>query len=293
MGGVIFQKARLSLCPNCLFIQGSRLGAGLLHPHGAPVYLPEVFLGALGNGLDLLLQLPVLGLGQGDFLPVLSQHPAGAVQGLQPNADLQALLLLVQGDELLRLFRLEAQGLHPALQLREDVPQAHQVLLSLVQAALRLLFAVAVAGDARRLLKNLPAVLGTGGHDAVDLALADDGIAVPSQARVHKELVDILQAHGVLVDEVLALSRAVIPPGNGHRIVVEGKAPVGVVDGEGDLGKTQGLPLGGAVEDDVLHFRAAQRAHALLPQHPAHGVADIAFPAAVWPHHRGDAPFKL
>ena len=88
------------------------------------------------------------------FLPVLSQHPAGAVQGLQPNADLQALLLLVQGDELLRLFRLEAQGLHPALQLREDVPQAHQVLLSLVQAALRLLFAVAVAGDARRLLKK-------------------------------------------------------------------------------------------------------------------------------------------
>ena len=192
VGGVIFQKARLSLCPNCLFIQGSRLGAGLLHPHGAPVYLPEVFLGALGNGLDLLLQLPVLGLGQGDFLPVLSQHPAGAVQGLQPNADLQALLLLVQGDELLRLFRLEAQGLHPALQLREDVPQAHQVLLSLVQVALRLLFAVAVAGDARRLLKNLPAVLGTGGHNAVYLALADNGIAVPSQARVHKELVDIL-----------------------------------------------------------------------------------------------------
>lgn len=123
---------------------------------------------------------------------MLPQHLAGALQRLQPDADFQLLLLLVQGDELLRLFRLDAQGLHTALQFREDVPQAHQVFLGLAQAALGLLLAVAVAGDARGLLKNLPAVLGTGGHNAVYLALADNGIAVPSQARVHKELVDIL-----------------------------------------------------------------------------------------------------
>ena len=192
VGGVVFQQARLALGPDGLLVKGGGLGPGLLQLDGALVGLAVVLLGPLAQRVDLLLQLPVLGLGQGDFLPVLPQHLAGTLQRLQPDADFQLLLLLVQGDELLRLFRLDAQGLHTALQFREDVPQAHQVFLGLAQAALGLLLAVAVAGDARGLLKNLPAVLGTGGHNAVYLALADDGIAVPSQARVHKELVDVL-----------------------------------------------------------------------------------------------------
>ena len=216
-------------------------------------------------------------------LPVFPQHSAGTVQGGEPNADLQALLFLVKGDELLGLFRLDPQGFHPVFQLGEDVPQPHQVVLGLGEPPLRLLFAVTVAGDACGLLKDLPAVLGTGGHNAVDLALTDDGIAVSSQARVHKQLVDILQAHGGFVDEVLALPGTVIPPGDRHGVVVKGQTPVSVVNGQGDLGVTQGFPLGRAVKDHVLHLRAAQGAHRLLPQHPAHGVADVAFPAAVGP----------
>ena len=293
VGRVVFQKACLPFPAHGLLVQGGGLGAGLLHLHRALVGLPVVFLRAPGDGLDLLFQLPVLGLHQGNLLPVLPQHFAGTVQGLQPDADLQAFFLLVVGDELLGLLRLDPQGLHPALQLGENVPQAHQVFLGLVQSPLRLLLPVTVAGDSRGFLENFPAVLGTGGHNAVDLALADDGITVPSQARVHKQLVDILQAHGVLVDEVLAFPGPVVPPGDGHRVPGKGQAPVGVVDGEGHLGKAQSFPLGGAVEDHVLHFGAAQGAHRLLSQHPAHGVADIAFAAAVGPHHRGDAPLEL
>ena len=68
--------------------------------------------------------------------------------------------------------------------------------------------------------------------------------------------------------------------------------PVRVVNGQGDLGKAQGPALGGAAEDNVLHFRAAQGTQGLFAQDPAHGVADIAFAAAIGAHHRGDAPLE-
>ena len=163
------QQAHLPLGPDRLLVEGGGLAAGLLHQGGAAVGLPVVLLDLGLQLLELLLDLPALGLGQVQLFPVLPQHLGGALQGLQPDADFQAFFLLVVGDELLRLFRLDPQGLHPVLQLGQDVPQAHQVFLGLVQAALRLLLAVAVAGDARRLLEDLPPVLGLGGHDGVDL----------------------------------------------------------------------------------------------------------------------------
>ena len=75
---------------------------------------------------------------------------------------------------------------------------------------------MAVAGDAGRLLKDLPAVSGFDRQNLVDLTLADDGIALPAQTRVHEQLVDILQSDGAAVDVVLALPGAVVPPGDHH-----------------------------------------------------------------------------
>jgi len=42
-----------------------------------------------------------------------------------------------------------------------------------------------------------------------------------------------------------------------------------------------GAAVDGAVEDDVGHVLAAQMAGGALPQHPAHGVDDVGFAAAV------------
>src|SRR5699024_8065739 len=136
---------------------------------------------------------------------------------------------------------------------------AFQVALGGGQAALGFVFAVAVAGDAGGLLKDLPPFARLGGHDLGDAALADDGVAVPAQAGVQKQLVDVLQADALAVDAVLALAAAVVPAADGDLVGVHVQAVVGVVDGQADRRIAHGAAGLGAAEDDVLHLaRAAQ-----------------------------------
>ena len=157
---------------------------------------------------------------------------------------------------------------------------------------LGLLLAVAVAGDARRLLKNLPAVAGLDRENLVDLALADDGVALPAKTCVHEELVDVLQADAAAVDVVLALPRAVVPPGDHDLALLQIKEVLGVVQHQRDLGKAQLLALGRAAENNVLHLAAPEGPGGLLPHDPADGVGDVGLAAAVWSHDGGDVLSK-
>ena len=158
--------------------------------------------------------------------------------------------------------------------------------------ALGLFLAVAVAGDARRLFKHVAPVGAAGGDDLGDAALADDGVAVAAEARVHQEGVNVLEAHGLLVDVILALAAAVIAAGQ-HDLRAVGIEDVGgVVDHERHLRVAHGPALFGAAEDHVLHLAAAQGLGALLAHDPEQGVGDIGFAGAVRPHDGGDVFFK-
>ncbi len=220
----------------------------------------------------------------------LDLHAVGpdALQRLQPDGDLQPLQLVPQDVILLRLFRLHPQRLHLKLQLADLVVDPHQVLVGALQLALRLLLAVAEAGDSGGLLEHLPAVRAFDGQDLVNPALSDDGVPLPAQARVHEQLVDVLEAAGTAVDVVFALPGAVIPAGHRHLRLLQGKEVLRVVQHQGDLGKAQALALLGAVEDHVLHLAAPEGAGGLLPHHPADGVRDVGLARAVGPHHRRD-----
>ena len=68
---------------------------------------------------------------------------------------------------------------------------------------------------------------------------------------------------------------------------------IGVVKGQRHLRHAQGPALLGAIEDHVLHLGAAERLGALLAQHPAHGVGDVALAAAVGPDDGRDAAAEL
>ena len=140
---------------------------------------------------------------------------------------------------------------------------------------------MAVLGDSRRLLKNLPAVCALHRQNLVNAALADVGISLPAQAGVHKQLVDVPQPGRLLVDVKLAVPGAVVPPGDHHLIGVIGKGPVRVVQGEGRLRKAHRRPLLGAAEDHVLHLGPPQGLGALLPHDPEDGIGNIGFATAV------------
>ena len=268
-------------------LEADALGLHVLvpHPGGVP----------LGGGVEFLHRLLGLRLLAGGVLVVrrgLDGPGPDLLQLLQPQGDLQPPQLVPQQQEAPGLLTLLAQGLHLQLQLVDLVGDAHQVLLGALQLALGLLLPVAEAGDAGGLLKDLPAVSALDGQYLVDAALADDGISLPAQAGVHEQLIDVLEPDGAAVDVVLTLAGAVVPPGDHHLALLQGKQVVGIVQHQGYLGKALLLAQGGAAEDHILHLAPPQGLGGLLPHDPADGVGDIRFSAAVGAHDGGDVLVK-
>ena len=90
-----------------------------------------------------------------------------------------------------------------------------------------------------------------------------------------QDVLDVHEAARALVDEVLALARAVHAPRDSNLVEVDGEYVVGVVEHERHLGDAHGLARGRSREDDVLHRLAAQLLGALLSEHPQNGVGDV------------------
>ncbi len=272
-----------------LGIQLRRLGPEALGLHVLGLHLLPQALILREEGVHPGLGLVPLLLGGPQ---VRLQLPGGGFQVLQirePDGDLQQPQLIPQDEVALGLLRLRSQRLHLELQLRDLVVDAQEVFLRALQLALGLLLAVAVLGDARRLLKDLPPVAALGGEDLVDPPLADDGVALLAHAGVQEELRHVLQPDGLAVDVVLALAAAVVAPGHGHLGLLHGGEDVGaVVDDQRHLGKARLGPLGGAAEDDVLHLGAPEALGALLAHDPADGVRDVGLAGAVGSHDGGD-----
>lgn len=201
---------------------------------------------------------------------------------------LTLLVRLVQRVVLARLLRVAGERLELRLDLLHDVLHAQKVGLRVRELLHRLALAVAELRDARRLLEEGAAVLRAAVEDILHTVLADDAHAVVADARVGKELVDILEAAAGAVDEVLALPAAVEPARHRHLAEVHGQRAV-VVEDQRDLRDVEWPPLRRAREDDVLRARAAQVADVLLAEHPAHGIRDIALATAVRADNRRDA----
>ena len=167
--------------------------------------------------------------------------------------------------------------------------QAVKIVLRFAQAVLGLILLVAVFGNAGRLIQNFAAVLRTGGHNLVDPSLPDDGIAIPAKAGVHKQQAHILQPHGRAVKPVLTAAGAVAAAGHLHLVCVTFQQPGGIINGQRHLSIPHRAALLGAVEDHILHLGAAQALAGLLTQHPADGVTDIGFTAAIGSHNGRNA----
>ena len=227
-----------------------------------------------GGGIVVLLRF--LGLG-GELL-----------QLIQPHSHFHTLQFLPEKQVFLGLFRLLLQRLQLHFQLGDLIVDPHQVIFCMSQLPLRLLFPVAVLGNARCLLENLPAVAAFQSQNLIDSALTDVGIALLAQAGIHEHLVDVLQPGGLAVDIILAVSGAVVPAGNHHLVCIIGQRPVGVVQGQGGFRKAHGTALLGSPKNHVLHLGAPEGLAALLAQYPQYGIGDIGFSGAVGAYDGGD-----
>ena len=228
-----------------------------------------------------------------------------------------------------RLGRLPLQRPALLLDLEDDVVDARQVLLRRFELQLGGAAARLVFRDARRFLDQLPAIGGARAQDLPDLPLLDHRVRHHPDARVHQQILDVLQAHDFAVDQVFAFTRPVEPARqldvtHDQRLFFDGQrrrqgiAAEQLAGGGRDHGFARRerfrfhravarharrhpaqsqphfrgggrLPGIAALENDVLHVLAAQALCALLAKHPGNRVNHVALAAAVRPDDGGDA----
>ena len=156
----------------------------------------------------------------------------------------------------------------------------------------RTLLAALVLGNAGSLLDKGAALLGTALQNGIELALADNGMRILTQARIVQNVLDIHQAARTRVDEVFALARTIHAAGDGNLVKVDRQHMVRVIEHQRDLGNAHRLARRRAREDDVLHGLAAQLLGALLAQYPQNRIGDIRFSRAVRTDDDGQARLK-
>jgi hypothetical protein len=231
--------------------------------------------------------------GEGERLRVeVADADVGRGEAAARDEQVEAAQAVAQLAVLLGLAGLALERADLAFDLADHVGQAQQVGVGLFELVERLLAVGLELGDAGGLLEDAAPVLGLGGEDHVDLALGHDRVAGGADARAHEQAVDVAQAAGRLVEEVVALAGAEDTAGDGDLVELRGQHALAVGEGDADFGEAQGLARVGAAEDHVLHLRAAQRRGTLLAEHPADGVGDVALAAAVGADDRHHAGFE-
>ena len=290
--GVCAQHRRGGLHRRALALDGAQALARLLA-------LDILLVHALGDaarggveGFELLLRLLQRALRLLVLELDLRVLGVQLVERAHPGGNFAHAQLVAQDEVALGDLRLLLQRADLQLQLVDLVIDAQQVFLGLLELALGLLLPVAEAGDAGGLLKDLAPVGRLVGDDLGDAALPDDRVAVAAEAGVHQKAVDVLEAHVLAVDRILALAAAVVAAGQHDLRRGAVKNMGGVVDDERDLGKAQSAALLGAAENHVLHLRAAQGLGALLAHDPEDRVGDVGFAGAVGSDNGRDVLFK-
>ena len=241
-------------------------------------HLRAQFLFAGGMGLQVGFEQ-----GEGDI------QFSEAVFG-QP--DIAAAQLVLEALVAAGLAHLALQRDDLAFDLFDDVAQAQQVGLGMVQLAQGFLLIGLILADPAGFLEHLAAVIGTRTENLVDAPLLHHTVGVGPQSGIHEQALDVLETALGLINEILALARTEDAAGHGDLVVLSAQHRLAIGEGEADFGHGQRFDLVGAVEDHIGHGAAAQRLGALLAQYPANRVRHVALAAAVGPDDRHHSRFK-
>ncbi len=250
----------------------------------ALLVLPDRGMQLGGGRFGLRHQVLPLDLQAGQVGKLLVELAQAAVQGGEPPPRDEQIEAAQFGFQFLvapRASGLALQRADLALDFADHVGQPQQVGLGLLELAQRLLAVGLELGDPRRLLEDRAPVLGARRENGVDLPLRHHRVAGRADARPHEHPMDVLEAAGVLVEEVGALAGAEHAPRDGDFVEFGLQDAVAVGEGDADFRHVHRGPAVGAVEDHVQHLGPAQGGGPLLAQNPADGVRHIALAAPV------------
>ena len=185
------------------------------------------------------------------------------------------------------------QWLQLSPKLGHHVLQPVQVDVQPGQLPFRPFATAPVLGDPRRLLDELPPVLGARSEHVLQVPLRDDGVQCATDAAVREQLLDVQQPARASAQPVLAVARAQHRAADLDLLGGHGDQAGGVVDDEFHLGHRRLLSRRAPREDHVGHLAPAQRPRALFAQHPRDGVGDVRLARAIGSDDDADARSEL
>ena len=177
--------------------------------------------------------------------------------------------------------------LEPAEMLADLLPQVRepgQVVPGVLDAALGFAAPLLVFGNSGRFLEVAANLLGAGLDDLGDHALFDNRVAAGTESGAQEEIAHVLAAAAGAVQEVERDPVTRNLPLHGD-FVVAGELPANpalrIVENQFDRGGAHRFAGGGAGKDHVRHRLTAQHLGRTFAHHPAHGIDDVRFTAAV------------
>ena len=181
----------------------------------------------------------------------------------------------------LGFFRLAFQCFQLIVDLEQKIFDACQVLLGGIQLQLCLFLSRFVNGDACCLFQHAPTGIVFVLDDVVHHSQFHDRVAVGAHARIQEQVDDVLQPALYIVEAVFALPAFVKAAGDGHGTEFRWQQVFGVLERQADFRHSARVPGLGTVEHQAIQILASKVADFMFADHPADGIHDIAFAAAV------------
>ena len=182
---------------------------------------------------------------------------------------------------------------NPLTDLIDEILEPVEIVLCSQQGSETLSLPEPVLRDTGRLFKNYTPV-GIGRlQKNVDFSLLEDRVGGRSEAGIQEEILDVLEATAVLVDEIFALTASKQPSGDGNLREVDVEIPLCIIEDDSDLGVAQRLAILGSTEDDVHHLSPPQTLGRLAAKNPLEGIDDIGLSAAIGTDNSGYTRFEI
>jgi len=180
---------------------------------------------------------------------------------------------------------LVVQVLEPRFFIRPQNLKIFKVLLRHQQLLRGFLFPVEVLQNPRRLFDQQSFLTGFQRDQLINAALFEDKVLPLTQLHLIQRVLNVTIAAVFLIQNIFTFSGTEKASGNICLFLATPEISP-------DFSQSQWFEMNTAVEYQVFIHLSTQVLDPLFPQNPEDGIHNIAFPATVGTHHRGDSLMK-
>src|SRR5690606_17322197 len=185
-------------------------------------------------------------------------------------------------------LRLAFQGADIISYFKKQIFDAGNILLCSLQLLLGFFFSGFIDGNAGGLFQHSAAAAVFVFDDVIHHAQLYNGIAVVAYTGIQKQVVNVFQATGYVIEAVFTFSILIEFPADGNGGKFCRKKIPGIFKSERNLCHPATGAGSGAVEDKIFKVIGTKGFYFMLANYPSDCIYNIGFAATVWTYNTGN-----